>query len=109
MSGRSRGNEEAEEAKATTGPSAVLWDLDGTLLESKQSIRECMNRVLAEKGRPTFTPAELDQLIGRPLREILATKAPPEEVDAMALRYRVVYNESGWVTVTIHDGLVDLI
>jgi 2-phosphoglycolate phosphatase len=89
---------------------AVLWDLDGTLLDSNLSIRQTMNHVLGERGLPPFTKAELDALIGHPLRGILATKTPdPAAVEAMALRYRDVYSESGWVTVGFHAGAVALV
>lgn len=91
-------------------PRAVLWDLDGTLLDSKLSIRETMNTVLAERGLPVFTREELDALIGHPLRDILATKTKdPAAVEAMAHRYRAAYNESGWVTVRVAEGLEDLL
>lgn len=91
-------------------PLAVLWDLDGTLLESNLSIRQTMNHVLGERGLPAFTKPELDALIGHPLREILATKtADRAAVEAMALRYREVYNESGWVTVGLHEGVIPLV
>jgi 2-phosphoglycolate phosphatase len=88
------------------GLRAVLWDLDGTLLESHQSIRETMNAVLAERGLPTFAPGELKSLVGQPLRVILATKCMDQAVvESMALRYREVYNERAWVTVTLHAGM----
>jgi 2-phosphoglycolate phosphatase len=89
---------------------AVLWDLDGTLLLSRLSIRETMNTVLAERGLPKFTAAELDGLIGRPLRAILATKTTDAAVvESMARRYRDAYGEVGWVTVRVAPGLVPLI
>ncbi len=89
---------------------AVLWDLDGTLLDSRLSIRETMNTVLAERGQPTFTKAELDALIGHPLRDILATKCSDAAVvEAMTHRYRAAYNESGWVTVRLYPGLEGLV
>ncbi len=89
---------------------AVLWDMDGTLLESRLSIRDTMNTVLAERRLAPFTREDLDGLIGRPLREILATKCNDAAiVDAMAHRYRAVYNESGWVTAHVFDGLAGLI
>jgi phosphoglycolate phosphatase len=92
------------------GPRAVLWDLDGTLLDSKLSIRETMNLVLAERGLPVFTRAELDALIGHPLRDILATKTKDAAaVEAMTHRYRAAYNESGWVTVRLAEGVLDLL
>jgi 2-phosphoglycolate phosphatase len=105
---------EAETARGVTPGGAapglaVLWDLDGTLLDSNLSIRQTMNHVLAERGLPTFAKAELDALIGHPLREILGTKTPdPAAVEAMALRYRDVYSESGWVTVSLHEGVLPL-
>jgi 2-phosphoglycolate phosphatase len=89
---------------------AVLFDLDGTLLDSRLSIRETMNRVLAERGQPIFSKAELEREIGRPLREILASKcADPAVVEAMAHRYREAYNESGWFTVRVYPGLEELV
>ncbi|MFA5944469.1 MAG: HAD family hydrolase [Candidatus Thermoplasmatota archaeon] len=91
-------------------PRAVLWDLDGTLLDSKRSIRETMNQVLAERGLPAFTRDELEALIGHPLRHILGTKTTDTAlVEAMTHRYREAYNESGWVTVRIAEGLESLI
>lgn len=89
---------------------AVLWDLDGTLLDSKQSIRDTMNTVLAERSLPAFSRSELDALIGHPLRHILATKTKDAAaVEAMTHRYRAAYNESGWVTVRLADGLVGIL
>jgi phosphoglycolate phosphatase len=89
---------------------AVLWDLDGTLLDSRRSIRETMNTVLAERGLPGFTKDELGRLIGHPLRDILATKTGDKAaVEAMTHRYRAAYNESGWVTVCVAPGLEDLL
>lgn len=91
-------------------PSAVLWDLDGTLLDSKLSIRDTMNTVLAERGLPPFTRAELDALIGHPLRDILATKTKDAAaVEAMTHRYRAAYNESGWVTVRLAEGVAEVV
>ena len=89
---------------------AVLWDVDGTLLESRLSIRNTMNTVLAERGLGTFTRAELDLQIGRPLRDILAEKCKDASVvEAMTHRYREVYNESGWTTAHIFAGLEELV
>jgi phosphoglycolate phosphatase len=97
---------------ATKGalPRAVLWDLDGTLLDSKLSIRETMNTVLAERGLPPFTRDELEVLIGRPLRDILSAKTSDlAAIEAMTHRYRAAYNESGWVTVRVAEGLEGLL
>jgi phosphoglycolate phosphatase len=100
----------AAKASLPQAARAVLWDLDGTLLDSKQSIRDTMNTVLAERNLPGFTRDELAALIGHPLRDILATKTKDAAVvEAMTHRYRAAYNESGWVTVRVAEGLEDLL
>ena len=100
----------AASAAPAASPKAVLWDLDGTLLDSRRSIRETMNTVLAERSLPGFSQEELGRLIGHPLRDILATKTGDKAaVEAMTHRYRTAYNESGWVTVRVVPGLEDLL
>lgn len=89
---------------------AVLVDLDGTLLDSKLSIRETLNTVLAERGLPPFSRDDMDRLIGKPLRDILAMRSSdPAAIEAMTHRYRAAYNETGWVTVEPFPGLVPLL
>jgi phosphoglycolate phosphatase len=89
---------------------AVLFDVDGTILDANHSIREAMNRVLFEEGQPTFKKAELDDLIGHPLREILGRKCKDAAaVERMAHRYRAVYNESAWVLSQLYPGIRELL
>lgn len=89
---------------------AVLVDLDGTLLDSRLSIRETLNLVLAERGLPPFSREETDRLIGHPLRHILAQRTPDAAaVEAMTHRYRAAYNEVGWVTAQPYAGLPELL
>jgi 2-phosphoglycolate phosphatase len=89
---------------------AVLFDIDGTILDANLSIRETMNRVLVEKGQPTFTKAELEGLIGNPLRVILARKCNDAAVvEAMVPRYRDVYGESGWLLADLFPGIESLL
>lgn len=44
---------------------AVLFDLDGTLLDTAADIATGLNRALAEKDRATFTTAQVREMIGR--------------------------------------------
>ncbi|MEK6976471.1 MAG: HAD-IA family hydrolase [Candidatus Thermoplasmatota archaeon] len=89
---------------------AVLVDLDGTLLDSKLSIRDTLNTVLAERHLAPFSRDDMDRLIGKPLRDILATRSSdPAAIEAMTHRYRAAYNEVGWVTVDPFPGLLPLL
>ena len=65
-----------------------------------------MNRVLAERGRPGFSPDDLRGLIGHGLRSILSKREPDAAVvEAMAMRYRDLYMEAGWMLAKIHPGV----
>jgi phosphoglycolate phosphatase len=44
---------------------AVLFDLDGTLLDTAADIAEALNRALAERGWPPIAPSEVRLMIGR--------------------------------------------
>ena len=44
---------------------AVLFDLDGTLLDTAADIAEALNRALAERGWPPIAPSEVRRMIGR--------------------------------------------
>lgn len=89
---------------------AVLVDLDGTLLDSRLSIRETLNTVLAERGLPPFSREETDRLIGHPLRHILAQRtSDAAAIEALTHRYRAAYNEVGWITVGTYPGFVELL
>ena len=43
---------------------AVVFDLDGTLVDSAPGLLEAMNRLLAEDNRPPITLADIVQMIG---------------------------------------------
>lgn len=88
----------------------MLVDLDGTLLDSRLSIRETLNTVLAERGLPPFSREDTDRLIGHPLRHILAQRTDDAQaIEAMTHRYRAAYNEVGWITVGTYPGFVELL
>jgi phosphoglycolate phosphatase len=44
---------------------AVLFDLDGTLLDTAADIAEALNRAMAESGWPPIDPSEVRRMIGR--------------------------------------------
>ena len=51
---------------------AVLFDLDGTLLDTAADITRALNRALAELGLPSLARSEVSQLIGRGVPALVA-------------------------------------
>ena len=77
-------------------PAAVLFDLDGTLLDSLGSMATALGEVLASRGRAT--PAErVVAAFGLPLEleEVIArVGVPPEEAAEVEAAYRDLYYSS---------------
>ena len=60
---------------------AVIFDLDGTLVDSIEGITFAMNRVLESRGFPGHDRDTYRALVGNGLRE-LTRRAAPEEAAA---------------------------
>lgn len=74
-------------------PKAVIFDLDGTLIDSIPDISRCMNEALAAHGLPAHAPAAYCYMLGNGAR-VLAQKAvgPRQDLlDAVLADYRARY------------------
>ncbi len=60
-------------------PQAVIFDLDGTLLDTLEDLAEAMNSVLERYGFPTHRPEAYKYFVGDGM-EVLVRRALPEEV-----------------------------
>ncbi len=90
-----------------TGRSLVLFDLDGTLVDSGPGIRASIRHAAATVAIPEPTPEQLRALIGPPFpaafRDILGVDAATG--DAMMTAYREVYGAGGMFDVTVYEGI----
>ncbi|TLZ24181.1 MAG: phosphoglycolate phosphatase [Gammaproteobacteria bacterium] len=80
---------------------AVLFDLDGTLLDTAADISVALNRALAEQGLPELAPAVVRVLIGGGVpaligRTVARLGAGAPAVDAEALLDRFTFHY-GWI------------
>lgn len=62
-------------------PSAVLFDLDGTLVDSAPDLCNAVNRVLADLARPPVPLARLRQVVSKGGRAMLAVALPDLDAD----------------------------
>lgn len=85
-------------------PRAVVFDLDGTLLDSYAAIHECLSLVLAAFGRAPVTPDETRRMVGHGLDSLVARAVGSENVAAGLKIFRDRYALIGPESSTLLPG-----
>jgi phosphoglycolate phosphatase len=90
--------------------SAVIFDLDGTLLDSLHDIAEAMNQTLAARGWPTHPHSAYLRMVGDGI-ETLARRAAPQEKNLGELvdQYRARYAQSMEQSTRPYDGVAAML
>lgn len=92
---------------------AVLFDLDGTLLDTIGDLAEAANRMLAELGRPQRPLEEIHGFVGKGLPNLVYrcltenAAATEAEVDAAIPVFRRHYIAVNGDTTRIYPGIVE--
>lgn len=92
---------------------AVLFDLDGTLVESLQGISDALNAVLEKNDFPTYEKKEVRKMVGDGswvlLRRALPKDIKDEQVDSFEKQFQKEY-ERFWEEGTHpFDGITELL
>jgi phosphoglycolate phosphatase len=95
---------------------AVVFDLDGVIVDSRRAVRGAVNAALAENGLAVRPGEQLDRFIGPPVRWAFASLTGEDEdsafvaacVDAYHRRYAAVYLEQTELVAGIDDVLASL-
>lgn len=93
-------------------PRAVLFDLDGTLVDSLGDIAGALNHVLEEAGLPPHPLPAYKTLVGEGARELVRRALPPGReamLDDLLARYRARYGEHLLATTRPYDGIEALL
>ena len=84
----------------------ILFDLDGTLTDSKPGIIECIAYALEKENVP-YTNQILDKMVGPPFRvsmhDFLGLEMP--EIEKLIGIYRGVYEEYGYKNCKVFEGV----
>jgi len=94
----------------SNGLPALIFDLDGTLTDSKPGILGCLRKVLDERNMGDRGP--LDHFVGPPVEEWvveLMPEASAEEHAALARDYRACYDREGWKNNSVFAGVRELL
>lgn len=89
----------------------ILFDLDGTLIESSEGIINSVLYALDKMGIKEEQPEELESFIGPPLIESFAQRynLPHEEANNAVQFYREYFAEKGILENRVYDGIPELL
>jgi phosphoglycolate phosphatase len=92
-------------------PDALLFDLDGTIVDSRIPYTRSMNHALAAIGQRRRPPGDLYQYLGPPIHETLVDHlgVPVELVDRCIEIYRERYATVGLDETEVFDGMPELL
>lgn len=93
---------------------AVLFDLDGTLLDTLPDIAFAANRALERNGLPTHSLDEYRRLVGEGVQRLFEKAIPtegrsPEVVDRCVRDFRDVYGTEWNVRTQPYAGIAELL
>lgn len=88
--------------------SNILFDLDGTLVDSKAGIIESIQYALTQLNQTVPDASELEWCIGPPLKHYLGKLLNSDEtelIDKAVLLYRKQYSEHGLYNCKLYEGI----
>ena len=89
-------------------PLTLLFDLDGTITDSRPGIVRCIAHALEELGRPAPADSELTRFVGPPLAasfQTLLGTADAEVVERAIALYRERFDRVGIFENTVYPGM----
>jgi phosphoglycolate phosphatase len=89
----------------------VLFDLDGTLVDSSPGIHASVRAAVAGFGLPEPTPAQLRAMVGPPLQEgfALGFGLSGADVDRAIAAYRAHYSAGAMLEAPAYPGIPELL
>lgn len=93
---------------------AVVFDMDGTLLDTLHDLADAMNRVLVRHGLPVHPAGDYRHFVGSGARELVRRTVPADrrepEFLQLCLQDFLQEYEAGWqVRTKLYDGIADLL
>ena len=88
----------------------LIFDLDGTLTDSKPGILGCVREVMAARG--LCDEGSLDHFIGPPVEEwvtYLLPEGSEEDHVTLARDYRACYDRVGWRNNSVFPGVAEML
>jgi len=89
----------------------ILWDLDGTIVDSGPGVFASFKHTIAAMKLPALTDAQLRPLVGPPLRDSFTQilGMTPDQVEEAIAIYRDFYHADGVLNAALYPGVIDVI
>ncbi len=93
----------------------IIFDLDGTLINSAPDLVEAVNHALTELNKPTHSQATIQQWIGngadvlvkRSLVGDWHVESEPDDFEAAFALFKTYYAAHDWVHSRLYDGILE--
>jgi phosphoglycolate phosphatase len=91
---------------------AIIFDLDGTLVDSAKDLRGALNRLLGDLGLRPIEAVEIKGMIGDGVlklleRALIAANGDPEQKDALLPRFLEMYQANPATLTRPYPGVVE--
>jgi len=89
---------------------ALVFDFDGTLIESAPEIRACVNILMEEYGRPALTLPQIEKMIGKGVAHLVerafeATGGRPDDFESGLAHFIEIYNNAPFEETPVYEGV----
>ncbi len=88
----------------------ILWDLDGTLLDTMEDLKDAVNYALRTHGCPERSLKEVRQFVGNGAKRLIALalpgKADDPDVDTVLATFQPYYVAHAQVKTCPYDGIL---
>jgi haloacid dehalogenase superfamily, subfamily IA, variant 1 with third motif having Dx(3-4)D or Dx(3-4)E len=90
-------------------PSAVLWDMDGTLIDQTAAIIECYRQVIVSLGHPSPDPDRIRRSLGGPMASTMGLFIEEAQMDEACRAFRALFPSIMFEGLIILPGALELI
>jgi len=92
---------------------AIIWDLDGTILDTLEDLKDAVNYALRENGFPERSLAEVRQFVGNGILKLINRSLPEvvseEDVENTYNIFTSYYKDHCADNTKPYDGIIELI
>lgn len=93
----------------------ILWDLDGTLIDTLEDLGKAVNHALSLHGLPPHTPEEYRKMVGHGVRNLVQQALPADRqsdeafVDLVLAAFKAYYSDHIDVFTRPYPGIAELL